>query len=144
MFPVAQQVVVQLVDDLDGSVAAGTVEFALDGRAYVIDLSNENAAKLREALALFIVAARRSSARRRIARIGQRPTTDRERTAAVRAWAQDHGHKVANRGRIPAAVLEAYEQRDVAPPAPAEVEKPKRSRRPPKVATDPFATPATG
>jgi hypothetical protein len=62
----------------------------------------------------------------------------------VRAWAQDHGHRVAKRGRIPAAFLEVYEQRDVAPPAPAGVEKPKRSRRPPKVATDPFATTAAG
>jgi hypothetical protein len=37
-------------------------------------------------------------------------------------------------------VFEAYEQRDAAPPAPAEVEKPKRTKRAPKVAIDPFAT----
>jgi hypothetical protein len=49
---VAQQVIVQFVDDLDGSVASGTVEFALDGKDYAIDLSDENAAKLREVLAL--------------------------------------------------------------------------------------------
>jgi hypothetical protein len=39
----AQQVNVKFVDDLDGSDAAGTVSFAIDGRAYEIDLSNENA-----------------------------------------------------------------------------------------------------
>ncbi|MDX6584775.1 MAG: hypothetical protein QOI10_3959 [Solirubrobacterales bacterium] len=138
----AQQVIVQFVDDLDGSVASGTVNFALDGKDYDIDLSDENAAKLRDALALFVGAARRSGGRRRPAQGGQRPTANRERIAAVRAWARENGHKVAERGRIPAAVLEAYEQRNAAPPAPAEVEKPKRSRRAPKVATDPFATTA--
>jgi hypothetical protein len=35
-------------------------------------------------------------------------------------------------------VLEAYEQRDAAPPAPAEVEKPKRTKR--AQGRDPFAT----
>ena len=141
-FPVAQQVSVQFVDDLDGSVASSTVAFALDGKDYVIDLSDENAAKLREALALFVGAARRSGSggRRRTAQSGQRPTANRERTAAMRAWAQENGHEVAERGRIPAAVFEAYEQRDAAPPAPAEVDKPKRTKRAPKVAIDPFAT----
>jgi hypothetical protein len=43
----AQQVNVKFVDDLDGSDAAGTVSFAIDGRAYEIDLSKDNAARLR-------------------------------------------------------------------------------------------------
>jgi len=47
----AQKVDVRFVDDLDGSEASGTVSFALDGRAYEIDLSEENAAKLRDSLA---------------------------------------------------------------------------------------------
>ena len=46
----AQQVNVKFVDDLDGSDAAGTVSFAIDGRAYEIDLSDDNAARLRESL----------------------------------------------------------------------------------------------
>ena len=56
----AQQVNVKFVDDLDGSAAAGTVSFALDGRAYEIDLSDDNATKLRDSLALFVAAARTS------------------------------------------------------------------------------------
>src|ERR687893_236585 len=48
---VAQQTIVMFVDDLDSSEASGTVDFALDGRSYEIDLSDENAAKLRDALA---------------------------------------------------------------------------------------------
>ena len=46
----AQQVNVKFVDDLDGSDATGTVSFAIDGRAYEIDLSDDNAAWLRESL----------------------------------------------------------------------------------------------
>ena len=56
----AQQVNVKFVDDLDGSDAAGTVSFAIDGRAYEIDLSEDNAARLRDSLASFVAAARKS------------------------------------------------------------------------------------
>src|SRR3954447_4127167 len=56
----AQQVNVKFVDDLDGSDAAGTVSFGLDGRSYEIDLSDDNAARLRDSLAAFIAAARKS------------------------------------------------------------------------------------
>ena len=56
----AQQVNVKFVDDLDGSDAAGTVSFAIDGRAYEIDLSEDNAARLRDSLASFVGAGRKS------------------------------------------------------------------------------------
>jgi hypothetical protein len=56
--PVAKQTQWTLVDDLDGSPAATTVEFGLDGQSYAIDLSAENVAKLRAALAEFVAAAR--------------------------------------------------------------------------------------
>ena len=46
----AQQTTVRFIDDLDGSDASGTFDFAIDGRKYQIDLSDENAAKLRDAL----------------------------------------------------------------------------------------------
>ena len=41
----AQRVRVDLVDDVDGSPAEESVNFALDGVNYVIDLSAENASK---------------------------------------------------------------------------------------------------
>ena len=75
---VAKQTTVILVDDLDGSEATEQVEFAVDGRSYEIDLSAANSAKLREALAPYISAARRrvgdasSRPRRRHVRIGPR------------------------------------------------------------------------
>src|SRR5689334_20409541 len=49
----AQHRIVRFVDDLDGSEASGRVTFALDGRSYEIDLSEENAGRLHDAEASF-------------------------------------------------------------------------------------------
>ena len=46
----ARKVQVVLTDDVDGGEASETVNFALDGVTYEIDLSDENAAKLRDQL----------------------------------------------------------------------------------------------
>ncbi len=122
----AQQVNVRFVDDLDGSDAAGTVAFGLDGRAYEIDLSDENAARLREALASFVAAARNSGGSagtrrgQKTARKATVPATtassgpraqtlDREQTAAIRAWARQNGHQVSDRGRIAKTVVDAFQ-----------------------------------
>lgn len=47
-----------LVDDLDGTGPATTIEFGLDGQSYAIDLSAEHADRLRSVLGEFIAAAR--------------------------------------------------------------------------------------
>lgn len=54
----ATQTRLVLVDDLDGGPASTTVEFGLDRHRYAIDLSAENAARLREVLSEYIEAAR--------------------------------------------------------------------------------------
>jgi len=46
----AKTVIVKLTDDLDGGDADETVQFALDGRSFEVDLSGANAAKLRDVL----------------------------------------------------------------------------------------------
>ena len=99
-----------LVDDIDGSEAAEQVEFAVDGKSYEIDLSAANSAKLREALAPFISAARRAGGRRSAAAPAapSRPAADRQHNQAVREWAVAQGMKISERGRIPSNVLEAY------------------------------------
>lgn len=66
----AQKVSIVLVDDLDQSAATQTVSFGLDGTSYEIDLSDENAAALREALAGYVGVARKVSGR---SRRGRRP-----------------------------------------------------------------------
>jgi Lsr2 len=119
-YPVARQTTVRFVDDLDGLEAAGTVEFGLEGRSYEIDLSDENAKKLREALAPFVDAARkpggRSSGRGR-GRAQSQPVaaekprgSSREETASIRESARANGHKVNDRGRISKSVIEAYKE----------------------------------
>ncbi len=108
---------IRLVDDLSGEQADETVEFGVDGRNYEIDLSSGNAGKLRDALASYVAAARRTTGRRRgpaAPSVGsnpsRRPTIDREQNQAIREWARKRGMKVSDRGRIPAEVLHAYHQ----------------------------------
>jgi hypothetical protein len=118
---VAQRVVVSLVDDLDETVADETVEFGIDGTSYEIDLSDSNAAKLRDSLADYIAHARKLAGRRRAAgrtagaapaaparRAPGRASVDREQNQAIREWARKAGMTVSERGRIPSEVSEAY------------------------------------
>lgn len=110
----ARKIIYQLVDDLDGTVLeegqGETVKFGLDGIDYEIDLSQANAAELREALARYIAAGRRTGGRQQRGSRTQLPATGPKRDlAAIRKWARANGHEVADRGRIPASVIEAYE-----------------------------------
>jgi len=117
----ATMTTVTLVDDLDGSEASGSVSFALDGASYEIDLSEDNAEKLRDALAGDVASARRGDGGRRgpgrpkaaakpaKAPRGARTAPDREQTAAIREWARSNGYEVSERGRLSATVLSAFE-----------------------------------
>lgn len=104
----AQRVHIVLEDDIDGGTAEETVTFALDGTTYEIDLSKSNASKLRDELAPYVAAARRSSSR------GSRKSTrgrgsSGPNAAEIREWARSHGHEVSDRGRVPAEVRSAYD-----------------------------------
>lgn len=114
----AQKVLVQLVDDLDGSAADDieTVKFELDGVAYEIDLTPENSNRLREVLGPFVVGARRRGERGKrgsMTRRGSRRASvagyTKEQSKAIRDWAKANGHELAERGRLPAAAIGAYE-----------------------------------
>ncbi|HET8926965.1 MAG TPA: Lsr2 family protein [Microbacterium sp.] len=109
----ARRIVHQLVDDLDGTVlevgAGDTVLFSLDGVAYEIDLTDEHAAQLREAVQPYIDAGRRVSGAARSGGAAGRRRTGQRDYAPIRAWARENGYKVSERGRIPASVIEAYE-----------------------------------
>ena len=107
---VARRVQVILEDDIDGQEAQETLTFALDGRAYEIDLSQTNAAKLRDVFAPWIAAGRRAGTTS--ARKGAEPTPRRSRSedsGTIRRWAADNGIEVSSRGRIPAEVRAKYE-----------------------------------
>ena len=107
----AQKTIVELTDDVDGDLADETVSFELDGVAFEIDLSAKNSEKLREALAPYIAAARRTSGRRASGSApapASRPVSDRQQNQAIREWAVAQGMKISERGRIPSNVLDAY------------------------------------
>ncbi len=109
----AKQKIVHLVDDLDGGTADETITFGLDGQTYEIDLSSEHSASLREQLSAYLAAARRTGTsstarRRRGAATDRGGPHSRAEAKAIREWARTNGYQVSHRGRIPAAVVQAY------------------------------------
>jgi hypothetical protein len=107
----AQKVKVTVVCDLphDGEVEGQeTVQFSFDGTSYEIDVCSKHAKELREKVGQYADHARRPTVggvRRRRARTGP----GRERSGEIRAWAKQRGHKVSERGRIPATIIQEYE-----------------------------------
>ncbi len=118
----AEQVTVALVDDLDGSEADETVEFALDGVQYAIDLNSDHAETLREELASYTQHGKRLGGRKKsqTSRNGKAAAkapreaapsaSNRERNQAIRTWANAAGYEVSDRGRIPAEIVDAYDK----------------------------------
>ncbi|MBJ7340397.1 Lsr2 family protein [Mycolicibacterium sp.] len=104
----ARKTVVEWVDDIDGTAAAETVTFTIDGSRYEIDLSEKNAAELRNTMSGWIAASRRSGHRR--SRKGSAKDAASEATRA-RKWALEQGLDVGPRGRLRAEVLDAYRSR---------------------------------
>ncbi len=102
----AQKVQVQLVDDMDGSAAAHTIEFGYRGQGYSIDLSEGNASVLAGFLAPYITAARRVGKAPR--GTGDKPTRTGPHAQDVRDWASKNGIVVSPRGRVPAEIIEQY------------------------------------
>ena len=101
-----ERIVIELVDDYDGSPADERVSFSLDGRAYEIDLSSGNAAALRAAVAPFQEHARRTGGK---PRGGRRAKSNGNATPAeIREWAEANGYEVSGRGRVSAHIREAY------------------------------------
>src|SRR3954469_25340014 len=100
----AQKVQIILEDDIDGGEATETVVFALDGTSYEIDLNDKNASALRDALAAYVGHARRGTGARRGRRPAGGATSGVHSAREIRAWARSNGHKVPERGRIPAEV----------------------------------------
>jgi hypothetical protein len=109
-----QRVQVILEDDMTGGEASETVEFALDGVSYEIDLNDENAAQLREAFAPWIAEARRSGGRRQTRRRGGAAATTSggavksDELAKMREWGLANGYKVSSRGRVSQELQDAY------------------------------------
>ncbi len=110
----AQQVLVQLVDDLDGTASddVTTVQFGLDGVTYEIDLRDTHADQLRDVLAEYVGSGRRTGGR---VKRGTRPargagSSTNGEAGRIREWALANGVELAARGRIPGHVVASYRE----------------------------------
>lgn len=119
---------VLLTDDLDGTEAAETVRFGLDGQGYEMELNAKHADKLRTGLAKYIAAARPAAVNGHQPKRGgksQRGARPERYTAAavdasverarIRAWSLTDawsGEPASDRGRLSAALIDAYRKRN--------------------------------
>lgn len=121
----ARKAVVEVTDDVDGSVIAPgrgqSISFGFDGASYVIDLGDRNVREFRKALDRYVDVAEKVGGRHRMpVPAGSAPLDDRgvsnrvaartdpEQLRVVREWASANGYVVSPRGRISGAVMEAF------------------------------------
>lgn len=104
----AKKTIAKYFSDISGEeidTNSPTVTFSFDGTAYAVDLTESERTTFSEALAPYIEAGRkegRGQARTRTTRTGPSPKD-------IREWARQQKLDVPDRGRIPASVVEAYE-----------------------------------
>ncbi|MCZ4590493.1 MULTISPECIES: Lsr2 family protein [Rhodococcus] len=117
----ARQIVVEHVDDIDGTpIAEGkgeTIAFSVNGIDYQIDLSAKNAKEFHKKLDHYIDHATKVGGRKNRSagtlttgdEVNRRPVRrDREHVGAVREWAREQGYDIGVRGRIPTEIADAY------------------------------------
>jgi hypothetical protein len=112
----ATKTTVQLIDDLDGNEASQSIEFGLDGVTYSIDVSDEHAQDLRDALDPWRAVARRVHVKRssgtgmRTALPDARPGFSSRERHSMQNFARAHDLKIpADRGRIAHEIIESWE-----------------------------------
>ncbi|WP_336855941.1 Lsr2 family protein [Sinomonas albida] len=107
----ATKTLVTLHSDISGRVIepglGASVVFSLDGISYEIDLTTDETAELRRAVAQHVAVARRDAGRASAPIRHPRPS--KPDLAKIRAWAEANGYKVLPRGRIAQSVLNAYD-----------------------------------
>lgn len=106
----AQKFHVRYLDDIYGTDLgdhANTISFAVEGKEYSIDLSDDNVQAFREAVAPYIEAGHRVTGKnaKTARKATKTPSADLE---PIREWAKANGYDVSDRGRIPADVMDAY------------------------------------
>lgn len=103
-----------LVDDIDGSMQdVSTVHFSIEGRGYVIDLTESNLTRLRAAVEEFVSHARRDETPKAAPSRppgGASPRADKGLSRAVRNWAKTEGIPLKPKGRVPDEMIKQYRQ----------------------------------
>lgn len=101
----AKRTSVELIDDIDGSAADETLTFSIDGAHYEIDLSSENAEKLRSEIGAWAEKATQVARKKALRVSSAQASAENEK---IRAWARENGYEIGDRGRIRAEIREAY------------------------------------
>lgn len=120
----AQKVVREFIDDIDGSQAERTFSFAVDGTQYEIDLSTSNIAEFKQAIGGFIESSRKVKPgsytyRARSSNGSSGSGRGKEQLKAIREWLRQKGHAVQDRGRIPANLIAEFDAAHAPAPQPA-------------------------
>jgi hypothetical protein len=109
---VARKVVVERIDDIDGTPIKNgkgeTIPFSVDGVDYEIDLKLKNAKEFHKTLDYYIEHATRVGGRKRRSTPAVVPPQGRQKAKEIREWATAEGYELSARGRIPAQIEEAY------------------------------------
>lgn len=105
----ARREITQYFDDIDNTPLTEQdlhlVRFGFEGTDYILDLSEGNAREFQRVLEPYLNAARKVTAPRVTRR---ESVSTRGNSRAIRQWAQDQGLKVANRGKIPHEIIDAF------------------------------------
>ncbi|WP_433855168.1 histone-like nucleoid-structuring protein Lsr2 [Streptomyces kronopolitis] len=95
--------------DLSGKPDAATVTFGLGETWYEVDLTAEEQKDLEKALKSYLKVSRKAGkttpAKKQVV-----PETTAEERDKIREWAKKEGYEFADRGRIPKAVMKAYDE----------------------------------
>lgn len=111
---VAKKTLILMTDDIDGSEAAESVEFGIDGNLYSIDLSAAHAEELRDRLTAyreFGTSLGRYHPRSAATGTAKRALNrgDKERNLDIRRWAEENHLPIKARGKISDAVITKYD-----------------------------------
>ncbi|RII42517.1 Lsr2 family protein [Galactobacter valiniphilus] len=104
-----------LIDDLTGkpldAEKAHRIHFSVEGKTYRLDVDEKGADEFHAALDRFIEVSTKvaaGGASKRAAAAPRRASAGSGEQTKMREWAKANGYEVAERGRIPAAIQEAY------------------------------------
>lgn len=108
----AQKILVELLDDIDGSPAVETFEFTHNGVTYVADFNQKHYDEYTQMFEYLTSIARVVKGKKRApygSKKGVTPVVGK--TQEMREWLRAAGHSVKDRGRVPAHLVKLWEER---------------------------------
>ena len=106
----AQKVIVQFLDDMDGSEAVGTLEFTWQGETIQVDLNQEHMDEYNQVFGFLKSIGRVVGKRKRAPYGSKKGTSTVGKTQEMREWLRSKGHDVKDRGRVSADLVRLWER----------------------------------